>query len=418
MDDTTLAGLKTAFAATPNNGALLQLLVNELLARKEHAEAWSFCERAPAADPMVLFLRARTLLALERRPEGLAAYKEAVASNPTLEDKELETALGARVHEGVTALPSGQRLRVIANDETAQDDAMRLFEPEQKTMTFKDVGGLDDIKAQIRKRIITPFEKPSLFAKFKKRLGGGILLYGPPGCGKTLLARATAGEVGAKFFNVAISDVLDMYIGESERKLKAIFDKARASKPAVLFFDELEALAGRRQFSREAHSAKMVSQFLAEMDGFSQDNQGVLILGATNAPWAVDAAFRRAGRFDRVQFIPPPDAIARRSILELLLAGRPVADNLDLGAIAAKTSGFTGADLLSLVEEAADAAIERSLSTKAELPIEQSDLVAAVKQTKSTSMEWLTSARNHARYSNESGHYDDVLAFLEKHGKA
>ena len=196
-----------------------------------------------------------------------------------------------------------------------------------------------------------------------------------------------------------------------------VWRRGASSTPSVLFFDELEALAGRRQFSREANSAKMVSQFLAEMDGFAQDNQGVLILGATNAPWAVDAAFRRAGRFDRVQFIPPPDKAARESILGLLIDGRPTMKDIDLAAIAAKTSGFTGADLLQLVEEAADAAIERSLSTAAEQPIDQKDLLAALKETKPTSTEWLTSARNHARYSNESGHYDAVLEFLEKHGK-
>jgi SpoVK/Ycf46/Vps4 family AAA+-type ATPase len=293
----------------------------------------------------------------------------------------------------------------------------RLLHPETKSVTFADVGGLAEVKKQIERRIIMPFQKPSLFQRFKKRVGGGILLYGPPGCGKTLLARATAGECKASFFNVAIHDILDMYIGESERKLHAIFDKARSSAPAVLFFDELEALAGKRQHTREATSAKLVSQFLSEMDGFSQNNSGVLILGATNVPWAVDAAFRRPGRFDRVLFVPPPDREAREAILRRLLEERPTDPGIDVAAIASRSSGFSGADLEHLVETASDEAIEASLGGKAEVPIGEAHLVAALRDVKPTTLEWLTTARNYARYANEAGQYDDVLDFLKKHGK-
>jgi transitional endoplasmic reticulum ATPase len=284
-------------------------------------------------------------------------------------------------------------------------------------VTFADVGGLDEIKRQIEKRIILPFQKPSLFARFKKRVGGGILLYGPPGCGKTLLARATAGECDAAFFNVTISDILDMYIGESERKLHAVFEKARTSTPAVLFFDELEALASKRQFSREGTSSKLVSQFLSELDGFAQNNAGVLILGATNVPWALDPAFRRPGRFDRMLFVPPPDRPARASILRILLTGRPVEEDPPIEALAAKTTGFSGADLENLVDTAADLAIEESLEHGAEVPLRARHLTSALGAVKSTTLEWLTTARNHARYANDAGQYDEVLEFLAKHGK-
>ena len=174
-------------------------------------------------------------------------------------------------------------------------------------------------------------------------------------------------------------------------------------------------MAGKRQFSREATSAKLVSQFLSEMDGFAQANAGVLMLGATNVPWAVDPAFRRPGRFERVQFIPPPDAKARAAILTLHLAQRPVAPKLDVERIAARTSGCSGADLAHLVETAADAAIARALSHAPDTVIEQRDLEAAMEELKPTAQEWLTTARNHARYANESGQYDDVLAWLDKH---
>lgn len=241
-------------------------------------------------------------------------------------------------------------------------------------------------------------------------------MYGPPGCGKTLLARATAGECGARFYNVDVTDVLDMYIGESERKLHAIFEQARRTAPAVLFFDEIEALGGKRQHAREATSAKLVSQFLTELDGFAQKNEGVLILGATNVPWAVDPAFRRSGRFDRVLFVPPPDLAARRTILERLLAERPGSEDIDAKEVAKRTSSFSGADLRNIVDSAADEAIEQSIERGLEVPISMAHIGAALQQVRPTTLEWLTTARNHARYANQGGQYDAVLDFLKDHG--
>ena len=370
---------------------------------------------APEAGGPALMVRARALLMLERNDEGRSAYEQAVAVSAALENLDLKTALGAKdrkVHRG-----GGPRLRVIETVATAEDDTRRVLHPERDPVGFSEVGGLDEVKEQIRRRIILPFQKPSLFERFKKRVGGGILMYGPPGVGKTLIARATAGECRARFFNVAISDVLDMYIGESEQKLHALFEKARSSAPSVLFFDEVEALGGKRQFSRESTTAKLVSQFLAEMDGFSQNNAGVLILGATNVPWAVDAAFRRPGRFDRFLFVPPPDRAARETILNIHLAERPVAPDVDVPWLARNSSGFSGADLCNLVETAADEAIHASIESGMEVPMDGSHFKTALKEVKPTTTEWLTTARNHARYSNDSGQYDDVLTFLERHGR-
>jgi SpoVK/Ycf46/Vps4 family AAA+-type ATPase len=153
------------------------------------------------------------------------------------------------------------------------------------------------------------------------------------------------------------------------------------------------------------------------MDGFAQRNQGVLILGATNVPWAIDPAFRRPGRFDRVLFVPPPDTEARRAILGLQLEGRPCAPGLDLAALAGLTSTFSGADLAAVVEEASDRAIARSLGSGKDSVIEPPDLREAAKAVRPTALEWLTTARNYARYANESGQYDEVLAFLREHGR-
>ncbi|ALN85031.1 ATP-binding protein [Lysobacter capsici] len=453
MPDTSLDDLLAALAASPQNPALRMLVVNACLAEADpdaltralelagddllndptqrdaavrvllqHGRDELVARIAPDDSAAALFALARLRLADGDRDSARGLYQQAVALNPALEDAALANELAGKVISFANAKrQQSEGLRPgaqasLANDDTDADDVARLLQPPQARIAFADVGGLDEVKHQIRRRIITPFLKPSLFERFKRRSGGGILLYGPPGCGKTLLARATAGECGAKFYNVAITDVLDMYIGESERKLHAIFETARRTAPAVVFFDEVEAIGGKRQYSREATSAKLVSQFLTELDGFAQNNHGVLILGATNVPWAVDAAFRRPGRFDRVLFVPPPDETARRAIVDLLLRDRPLGEGIDVGELARLTSGFSGADLRNLVETAIDEAIEDSIEQGRESPLTMTHLRAALKDTRSTTLEWLTTARNHARYANQGGQYDEVLDFLKRHG--
>jgi SpoVK/Ycf46/Vps4 family AAA+-type ATPase len=264
---------------------------------------------------------------------------------------------------------------------------------QREMLSFEDVVGLDALKQQIRRRIIAPFQKPGLFHAFRKRSGGGVLMYGPRGCGKTMLAPATAGEANAHFVAVAITDILDKYVGVSKQGLAAAFARARARKPTVLFFDELEALAGHRRIQGDRGPA-IVSTFLAEMDGFAGTTDGVLVLAATNLPWAVDPAFRRAGRFDRVLFVPPPDQPARLGILLSLLQGRPVAPGLDLRPFAVATSGFSGADLQNLTETAVELAIEDSVSAEDLTPIARRRLDATLMEVRPTTGERLASARN------------------------
>jgi len=439
MSDDHLTSLEKALALSPDNVELRMLLVEGYEKKGDLEKACSFlsgitdasqleeahqllCARVTLAmaDPSgaLKFLvaetpacwieRARSLFMLDRMEEARELYDRAIQKNPALEDRELH-----RLVEGKET----EREKNLADNDTEAQEMNRLLQPEQQAIRFEDVGGLDGVKTQIRRKIITPFLKPSLFQKFKRRVGGGILLYGPPGCGKTMLARATAGECKARFFNVVISDILDMYIGESEQKLHQLFEAARQDPPAVIFFDEVEALASKRQHTREGTSSKLISQFLSELDGFAQNNQGVLVLAATNVPWALDPAFRRPGRFDRVMFIPPPDEAARRSILEGLLKDRPGAESIQVSSLAKHTSGFSGADLSQLIEAAVDEAIDRSIETGAESPLEQGDFKLALEETHSTVQEWLTTARNHARYSNEGGQYNEVLDFLSKHSK-
>ena len=364
-------------------------------------------------------LRARALVQLGHVSAAREVYLAALALFPQLRDAALDEALATT--QAVAAQSGGASGNVVALDprrrvlDAAGEEPLR--DTARGRVDFQSVGGLDEVKKQIRRRIILPFERRGIFDRFKRRAGGGVLLYGPPGCGKTLLARATASECGASFTSVEITDVLDKWLGESEKHVAALFADARARRPAVLFFDEVEALASRRRFSDHSYQSSMVSTFLNQMDGFKDDNDGVLVLAATNTPWAIDTAFRRPGRFDRSLFVPPPDRGAREAILSIALKDRPLAPALPLAGIAERTSGFSGADLVNLVETACDLAIERSIDAESVEPITGADLREALKTVKPTTGEWLAQARNYARFANEGGFYDDVAAFLDQHAR-
>lgn len=285
------------------------------------------------------------------------------------------------------------------------------LELERPTLAFADVGGMERVKEEVRMKIILPLLQPELFKAYGKKIGGGILMYGPPGCGKTFLARATAGEVKAGFLAVGISDVLDMWIGQSEKNLHSLFEQARAHRPCVLFFDEVDALGANRTDMLKSGGRQIINQFLSELDGVSASNEGVLILAATNAPWHLDPAFRRPGRFDRILFVPPPDAAARAAILRLQLKGKPVAE-IDFDALAKKTDGYSGADLKAVIDVAVEEKLREAMRSGTIQPLTGRDLLEAIKRQKPTVRDWFETARNHALYANQSGLYDDILAYL------
>jgi transitional endoplasmic reticulum ATPase len=283
-------------------------------------------------------------------------------------------------------------------------------------ITFAGVGGLEAVKEQIRLKILYPFQHPELYKAYGKKAGGGILLYGPPGCGKTLLARATAGEVRANFIHIGITDILDMYHGETERKLHKIFETARRKAPAVLFFDEVDAIGGKRLNMQESFLRAQVDQFLAEMDGMAGNNDNLLIIGATNVPWNVDSALMRPGRFDRVIFVPPPDVEAREAILKIHLHGKP-AGPLDYPKLALRTEGCSGADLMGIVATAVDTALQESMQTGKIRPLTTEALLQARRETHLSMDDWLATARDYALYANQAGLYDEVLAYLKKRAR-
>lgn len=288
-----------------------------------------------------------------------------------------------------------------------------LFEPlsEKYKITFEAIGGLEALKKQASMKIIQPFKNPELFKKFKKSAGGGILLYGPPGCGKSYFARAIAGECHASFYNIGIDQILDMYVGNSEKNIKALFDTARANRPTVIFIDEIDALGRKRELLRHTNMTSTINAFLAQMDGVESDNENILIIGATNAPWDVDSAFRRTGRFDRVFFVPPPDEDARKQIFSLYLQELPIAQ-LNYHTLAAQTLNFSGADIRGLVDRVSEKVIEEILSTEEECFIEQARLEEEIADSKPTTLEWFAMAKNVVEYANENGIYDELAHYM------
>ena len=410
-----LAGLREALSVSPDNLPLRRHLAAQLLAanRVEEAEgelrralrqapgdatlkielARCFDRRDKRSEAIVVLedaasspdcpaagrvLFAKLLLRAGEVERAVHQYKRALDDDPAAADPELADALGVRPPGQFDADDDDDRRFIIdgrVRSAGGDDDGAATAEIERPKITFDDVGGLDDLKGEVRMKIIAPLENAELFKAYGKKTGGGILMYGPPGCGKTHLARATAGTISSRFMSVGISDVLDMWIGNSEKNLAALFDQARRNRPCVLFFDEVDALAASRSDMRQSGGRHLINQFLAEMDGADKDNDGLLILAATNAPWHVDPAFRRPGRFDRVLFVPPPDAPARAAILKAQLKGKPV-EAVDYDKIAKKSDGFSGADLKAIVDVAIEAKLAEAMKAGVSKPITTKDLLA------------------------------------------
>jgi transitional endoplasmic reticulum ATPase len=356
----------------------------------------------------------KTLIQLNRRDKAQKSYQIAVDLDPTLLDSEIEKELFPKqLEKPQIAHTFGPE---SYDDEEEFVDPLRALglELEKPSLNFDGVGGMIALKEEISLGIIYPFQQPELYAAYGKKVGGGILLYGPPGCGKTFIARATAGECGARFIAVGIEDVLDMWHGQSERKLHLIFEAARANTPTVIFFDELDALAGKRSdMSHSPHARTIVNQFLSELDGVKGENKNVLVMGATNSPWQIDPAFRRPGRFDKIVFVPPPDTLARVEVLKIHAQNKPI-EGVNFEKIAARMKRFSGADIAAVVDMAAETALRESLKTKRIRPIGEKDFLTALKSVKPTTEEWFATAKNYALYANQAGAYDAIQEYLQK----
>ena len=251
--------------------------------------------------------------------------------------------------------------------------AVKYIEPSSRregfstvpSQTWEDVGSLETIKARLEQAVCLPIRRADLFAKLNRDTvmhgNDGVLLYGPPGCGKTLLAKAVANASGASFISVKGPELLNKYVGESERAVRQVFERARISPPCVIFFDEMDALCPRRDGSSGSSGAteRVVNQMLTEMDGAGESNRGVIVIGATNRPDMVDPAMLRPGRLGILMYVPLPDVLARENILKTLLRKTQFDDSIDFSSIAQDTPRFSGADMACLVRSAITQAVVR-----------------------------------------------------------
>jgi AAA+ superfamily predicted ATPase len=287
------------------------------------------------------------------------------------------------------------------------------YDAEHAGLTLADVAGMTEVKQRLEAAFLAPMRNPDLRRLYGKSLRGGLLLYGPPGCGKTFIARAVAGELGAKFIAVSFADIIDMFVGQSERNIHELFEIARRNAPCVLFLDEVDAIGQKRSQLRHTPMRSAVNQLLLELDDISGNNEGVFLLAATNHPWDVDSALRRPGRFDRTLLVLPPDAAAREGVFRYHLKDRPVA-GIDLAKLARQTDGYSGADIAHICETAAEHALMDSVRLGEPRMIGTPDLEAAIAEVKPSLASWFDVARNVALFANEGGSYDDLAAYLRK----
>ncbi|WP_135604532.1 26S protease regulatory subunit [Methanococcoides sp. NM1] len=279
----------------------------------------------------------------------------------------------------------------------SKDDLIMTEKPD---IGFSDIGGLESVKEDIRKAIIYPFTHKELYQMYGQKAGEGILLHGPPGCGKTMMAKAAAKECGADFISVKTSSIVSKWVGASEKNIKKVFDTARECEKAIIFFDEIDSIGGRRS-EAEDYAKRVVNELLAQMDGVDTADDNLLVLSATNEPWAIDPALRRPGRFSKLVFIPEPDLPARIAIFKINLKKRPIDDDVNVEKLAEMTGSYSGADISAICKEAADIPLGEALRGAEPRKIKMDDFIKVLEQRKPSITSWYSEAKREIKKSGE-----------------
>lgn len=292
--------------------------------------------------------------------------------------------------KGYSGLSKNELIEYIANYNN--QDIQNKVKPRKinktfnSNITFESIAGLSKAKEVFREKVVLPFEHPELFEKFGKKAGGGILLYGLPGTGKTMFAEAAANELEALFIPIKCSDIKSKWYGESEQNIKNVFKKARQAERAIIFFDEFEAIGSKRTDSSDNLNNSIVPEILAEMQGVGTNDgkSTIIVIAATNKPWMLDSAFLRPGRFDEKILIPLPDFEARKKLFEIQLLMVPIEKDIDFNHLANITLGFNGADIKEFCEKLKMSAIKRTLEKGEEQSIGMEDVLNVQKEIKSS----------------------------------
>lgn len=289
-------------------------------------------------------------------------------------------------------------------------DDSAFFPVKKPSITFRDVGGLAALKEEIRFKIIEPLLHPEVYRHYGKKPGGGILMYGPPGCGKSLIAEATAGEAGAAFFHVKPSQIKSKYVGEAERNIAELFNAARQHQPCIIFFDEFETLGADRD-DTASNERGAITQLLTETDGLGTKGQQILLLAATNQPWAIDVALRREGRFGTTLFVPPPDRDARKEIFKIHLRHRPLTRDIDAALLLDGTESYAGADIKALCEKATDIPLREYFTTRVLRPLRMADFRQALAAHQSIVEQWFAKAERELERQGKQGFFPEIAGW-------
>jgi ATP-dependent 26S proteasome regulatory subunit len=408
VDDALLDSLRRAVEAAPDDLDLRLHFGQMLVEHGRSNEAVSIAGSVLQIDPDNKHARVLMADALEGdrpAPESVRVSSSSSSSSSSSDRFDWEAAEG-QVDD--LALPA-----FVSEEPDAAVAAVAAFGSEAPTITLDDVGGMQSVKDRLEASFFAPLGNPELRKLYAKSLRGGLLMYGPPGVGKTFIARAVAGELGARFISIGLTDILDPYLGNSERNVHEAFQLARREAPCVLFFDEVDALGQRRSQTRNSAIRGTVNQILTELDGVDGTNEGVFVLAATNQPWDVDPAMRRPGRLDRTVLVLPPDEPAREAIFRSHLRERPV-EGIDLSRLAKKTDLFSGADIAYVCELAAERALLDSVRTGVPRLMTMTDMLAALAEVAPSTLSWLDSARNVVAFGNDDGTYAELGAYLRQ----
>ena len=395
--DSVIAAVRRALDATPDDITLRLHLAALLLDLGETAEAIAQAGEALRRDP--------------GNPDARRMMSTALSAADPAEERPMHPA-PTHSPEQFDWSKAERQLGEVVNTTVARPHDPDPTGVERPVVTLADVGGMPSVKARLDAAFLAPLRNPELRELYGMTLGGGLLLHGPPGCGKTFIARALAGELGAAFLSASVSDILSPFVGESEANIHQLFQQARREAPCVLFFDEFDALGQRRSQTRQAALRGVSNQLLTELDGVDANNDGVYVLAATNQLWDVDPALRRPGRLDRTVLVLPPDEEARAAIFTTHLKNRP-ADGIDIAALARATAGYSGADIAHVCASAAEFALLESASTGVARRITMADLQRARADIRPSTGSWLNSARNMVEFGEDDGTFAELRAFLK-----
>ncbi len=421
QDDDFLEVIEAEVAADPGNLALREDFITLLLAHHPTRAATEVDAYEAQGGPpaRVRVLRAR-VMAARLRAGGLGAGGEAPGSSTSSAPTQGAPPPAETIPARQDATPEAPERRPVGaphDDDIEKPARPGLWDAERPSITLADVAGLAEVKQHLDSTFLAPLRSPEIAAAFGQRPGGSLLMYGPPGCGKTFIAKAIAGDLGAAFVHVTLADLLSKWLGDTERAVKSLFEDARSAAPCVIFVDEFDALGGRRSSGGGgSQSMRMVvTQLLEELDGVSSENDGVYFLAATNRPWDIDPALRRPGRIDKTVLVLPPDAVARAAIVQGALEGKPTQE-VDVEAVAAATEGFSGADIAQVATLALQQAMTASMSAGTLVPVTTGTLLTAASGITPSTTQWFDQIGPVLEYGTDDGTFDQLRAYRVRRG--